>query len=98
MASPSEHARVEVLDRLAAGTHAHERQQRVQEARQPRKDHPTPEVRGMHQVLSVGFADGFGVLGEQSVQVHEAYATHQPGLRGCEGLAKSVSLRNNVAQ
>jgi hypothetical protein len=64
MAPPSLHPRVELLDRLAAGAHERERQQRMQHAGESGQDHPTPEIRGVHQVLPVGFAYGCGVLGE----------------------------------
>ena len=98
MAPPSEHFRVELLDRLAPRTHAQERQQGVSQAREPGKDHPTPEVRGVHQVLPVGFAYGGGVLGEQSVHIHITNSTIERTLPGCEDLAKRRYLRNNVAQ
>jgi hypothetical protein len=98
MAPPSEHLRVELLDRLAARAHAQERQQGVQDAREPGKDHPTPEIRGVHQVLAVGFAYGGGVLGEQSVHIHITNSTIENALPGCEDLVKRRLLRNNVAQ
>jgi hypothetical protein len=97
MAPSSEHLRVELLDRLAAGAHAQEGQQGMQQAREPGKDHPTPEIRGMQQVLPVGFAYGGRVFGEKSIEVHATHATHQARLRGCEAVAKSGHLRNNVA-
>ena len=97
MAPPSEHLRVELLDCLAAGAHAQERQQGVSQAREPGKDHSTPEIRGVHQVLPVGFAYGCGVLGEQSVHIHITNSTIEDALPGCEDLAKRLGLRNNVA-
>jgi hypothetical protein len=70
----------------------------VQHAREPGKDHPPPEIRGMHQVLPVGFAYGCGVLGEQSVHIHITNSTIEPALRGCEDLAKWARSRNNIAR
>jgi hypothetical protein len=64
MAPPSQHLCVELFDRLAAGAHERERQERVQQAGEPRQDHPTPEIRRMHQVLPVALAYRFGVLGK----------------------------------
>ena len=98
MAPPSEHLRVELLDRLAARAHAQERQQGVQHAREPGKDHPPTEVRGMHEVLPVGFAYGCGVLGEQFVHIHITNSTIEAALPGCEDLAKRRRSRNNVAR
>ena len=69
----------------------------MQQAREPGKDHPTPEVRGVHQVLPVGFAYGGGVLGEQSVHIHITNSTIERTLPGCEDLARRRHLRNNVA-
>ena len=97
MAPSSEHLRVELFDGLAAGSHAQEGQQGVQHAREPGKDHPPPEIRGMHQVLPVGFAYGCGVLGEQPLEVHAIHRSATAGLPGCEGMAKGRLLRNNVA-
>ena len=83
MASSSEHLRVELFDGLAAGADAQEGQQGMQHAREPGKDHPPPEIRGMHQVLPVGFAYGCGVLGEQSVHIHITNSTKEAALPGC---------------
>ena len=98
MAPPSEHLRVELLDGLAAGAHEQERQQGVQHARKPGKDHSPPKAGGVHQVLPVGFAYGCGVLGEQSVHIHITNSTIEDALPGCEDLAKRRYLRNNIAQ
>jgi Lrp/AsnC family transcriptional regulator len=97
MAPPSQHPGIELFDGLAAGTHEQKRQQRVHHASEPGHNHPTPEERGMQQVLPVGFAYGVGVIGEKPLQVHEAHPTRAPGLRGCEGVAKRPRLRNNVS-
>jgi len=69
----------------------------VQHAGETRQDHPTPEVRGVHEVLAVGFAYGCGVLGEQFVHIHITNSTIEPALPGCEHLSKWPALRNNIA-
>lgn len=48
-------------------------------------------------MLCVSLAYGFGVLGEQAVKVHAFHATRVEALPGCEGLAKTASLRNNIS-
>lgn len=95
--TPGNHLRVELLDRLAARTDAKKWQQGVQHAGETRQHHPTPEVRGVHEMLAVGFTYGLGVLGEQFMHIHITNSTITAKLRGCKGSSKSPALRNNVA-
>jgi hypothetical protein len=88
MAAPSEHLRVELLDRLTARTHKKKRQQGVQHAGETGQDHPAPEVRGMHEMLAVGFAYRGGMLGEQFVHIHITNSTIERALPGCGNLKK----------
>jgi len=70
----------------------------VQHAGETGQDHPAPEVRGMHEVLAVGFPYGSGVLGEQFVHNHITNSTIEAALPGCEDLKNDRPLRNNVAR
>jgi len=95
--APGEHLRIELFDGLTGRSDAKKRQQGVQHAREPGHDHATPEIGGVHEVLTVGFAYGFGVLGEQSVHIHITNSTIEGALPGCEDLRKWPALRNNIA-
>jgi hypothetical protein len=88
MVPPSEHPRIEALDRLAARTHKQEGQQGVQHAGETGQDHPASEIRGVHQVLTVRFAYGLGMLGEQFVHIHITNSTMPAQLPGCEQLMR----------
>ncbi len=66
-------------------------------ARHAGDDHAAAKTPRSHQVLTVGLSYGLGVLGEESLQVHEKQGTAGKGIRGCECLAKGPGLRNNVS-
>lgn len=62
-------------------------------------DHHSPaEDGGAHQVLTVGLAYGLRVLGEKPVETHSMYRNRVAERPGCEVLAKSRLLRNNISQ
>ena len=48
-------------------------------------------------MLGVALAYRLGVFVEELLEVHGNYRTAEPGLRGCEGMAKATHLRNNIA-
>jgi Lrp/AsnC family transcriptional regulator len=89
---------MELFDRHAAGSNEHKGQQCMQHAGDAGDHHAPAEDGGAHQVLTVGLAYGLRVLGEKPVETHSPYGNRVAERPGCEVLAKTRPLRNNLSQ